>query len=338
MIETRFCTKCVISDHRPIASAEYLREAGSVPRTMTFDAEGVCGACRVAERKEQTDWEFQERVLKVVLETARRQAGRYDVLVPGSGGKDSVYASHLLKYKYGMNVLTCTWAPHEYTAVGWRNFQRWLNSGFDNVLVTPNPKVHRLLTKLAFLNLCHPFQPFVLGQRMLARKLASLYNIGMIFFGEDDEEYEGEKGWQEMPESNRFFEPHDEPRGQDTTGKPVHIAGVSVHKLMSEHGLTRADLEIYMPAAPAPWVNVHALGKYVKWQPQEAYYFAVEKTGFEANEARTEGTYSKYNSIDDRLDPLHYYTTFVKFGIGRASYDAAQEIRNGHLTREEGVA
>ncbi|HLA44001.1 MAG TPA: hypothetical protein VJZ27_11225, partial [Aggregatilineales bacterium] len=31
-------------------------------------------------------------------------------------------------------------------------------------------------------------------------------------------------------------------------------------------------------------------------------------------------------------------TTFIKFGLGRASYDASQEIRNKHLTREEGVA
>ena len=26
------------------------------------------------------------------------------------------------------------------------------------------------------------------------------------------------------------------------------------------------------------------------------------------------------------------------FGIGRATYDASQEIRNGHITRDEGVA
>ena len=57
-----------------------------------------------------------------------------------------------------------------------------------------------------------------------------------------------------------------------------------------------------------------------------------------ASPERTPGTYSKYNSIDDRIDDFHYYTTGVKFGIGRASYDAAQEIRSGDITREEGVA
>jgi hypothetical protein len=64
----------------------------------------------------------------------------------------------------------------------------------------------------------------------------------------------------------------------------------------------------------------------------------VEHGGFEAAPERTPGTYSKYNSIDDKIDDLHYWTTHVKFGIGRATYDAAQEIRSGEITREEGVA
>ena len=46
----------------------------------------------------------------------------------------------------------------------------------------------------------------------------------------------------------------------------------------------------------------------------------------------------KYNSIDDRIDDLRYFTTGIKFGIGRASYDTAQEIRSGDIDRDEGIA
>ena len=49
------------------------------------------------------------------------------------------------------------------------------------------------------------------------------------------------------------------------------------------------------------------------------------------------GSYSKYSSIDDKIDPFHYYTTLTKFGLGRASYDAAQEIRNDKIDRNEGI-
>ena len=77
---------------------------------------------------------------------------------------------------------------------------------------------------------------------------------------------------------------------------------------------------------------------YERWTPQWNYYYAVENTGFKARPHRTQGTFSKYSGIDDKIDDLHFYTTFIKFGIGRATYDAAQEIRNRHLTREEGQA
>ena len=80
------------------------------------------------------------------------------------------------------------------------------------------------------------------------------------------------------------------------------------------------------------------MGYYLPWDPQECYYYASENTGFQANTERTEGSYSKYSSIDDKIDPFHYYTTLIKFGLGRASYDAAQEIRNGKIDREEGQA
>ena len=83
---------------------------------------------------------------------------------------------------------------------------------------------------------------------------------------------------------------------------------------------------------------MHYLGYYLKWHPQSCYYYAVEHGGFQASPERTPGTYSKYNSIDDRIDDFHYYTTFIKFGIGRATYDAAQEIRSGDIDRDEGVA
>ena len=78
------------------------------------------------------------------------------------------------------------------------------------------------------------------------------------------------------------------------------------------------------------------LGYFIKWVPQEAYYYSVEHTNFKARPFRTQGTYSKYNSIDDKIDDLHYYTTFIKFGIGRATYDVSQELRNDHLSLEEG--
>jgi hypothetical protein len=84
--------------------------------------------------------------------------------------------------------------------------------------------------------------------------------------------------------------------------------------------------------------EIHFLGYYKFWDPQENFYYCQEHNGFTPNPERTEGTYSKYASLDDRIDGFHYYLAFVKFGIGRATSDTAHEIRDGKITREEGVA
>ena len=101
-----------------------------------------------------------------------------------------------------------------------------------------------------------------------------------------------------------------------------------VPKLISEFGIDLAELNPYLLIDPGltKRVEVHYFGYYRKWHPQGAYYYAVENSGFKASPERTSGTYSKYSSIDDKVDDLHYYTTGIKFGRGRATEDAAQEI------------
>ena len=62
----------------------------------------------------------RENELKKLCDNYRKSDGSYDCIVPGSGGKDSSFTAHILKYKYGMNPLTVTWAPHKYTDIGWK--------------------------------------------------------------------------------------------------------------------------------------------------------------------------------------------------------------------------
>ena len=327
-----FCKRCVMSNQRPASTVEHKNTIYALKTTLHIDAEGVCDACRVAEAKQSIDWTARETELFMLLDKYRSKTGAHDVIVPGSGGKDSYYAAHILKHKYGMHPLLVTWSPHLGTKWGMRNLERW-QAIADHVMVTPNRSVHRLITRLALENLLHPFQPFVLGQKNLAPKLSMQYGIPLVFYGESEAEYGNPKA--EADTSKRATSYHADFGG-------IHLGGASLHELRTKHGLCDADLDAYMPADPGELdmmdVDVRYLGYYLKWKPQECYYYAVEHGGFEPNPERTPGTYSKYNSIDDKLDDLHYYTTWIKFGIGRATYDAAQEIRSGDITREEGVA
>ena len=335
--EVKFCTRCVISNQRPSSVVEFKNAPKDRKPTIAFDEQGVCAPCRYHDIKErEIDWEAREQELVELCNAFRSKQGKYDCIVPGSGGKDSTFTAHTLKYRYGMHPLTVTWTPHVYTDVGFDNLQKWIHAGFDNILFSPNGQVHRLLTRLAFENLCHPFQPFIIGQRHIAPKFSTMYGIPLVFYGENQAEYGNNIEDNFRPTMDpSFFQGSPDPAA-------AVLGGVRGDELIREHGLTEGDLAPYLPAETDRLKQVgtvvHYLGYYLKWDPQECFYYAAEHTGFSANEERTEGSYSKYSSIDDRIDPLHYYTTFIKFGIGRATYDAAQEIRNDKITREEGVA
>lgn len=331
-----FCRQCVMSNQRPASAEEFKHTISSKKVTLNIGEDGVCDACRQAEKKEKIDWKKREEELLKLLEKYRRNDGYYDCIVPGSGGKDSAFQSHVLKYKYGMHPLTVTWPPILYTDYGYRNFRRWIEiGGFDNVSFNQNGRVMKLLTRLSIENILHPFQTFILGQKNFGPKIALQYNIPLIFYGENEAEYGN-------PIADNATSLRDKSYYSMKNIDEMYLGGVSVKEIREKYKIDLVDLMTYLPAPYEQLeksnIEVHYLGYYLKWTPQEVYYYAVENTGFEARPFRTQGTYSKYNSIDDKIDDLHYYTTFIKFGIGRATYDASQEIRNKHLTREEGVA
>lgn len=335
--EIEYCKHCVISNQRPSSTIEFKHAPDEKKKTIHFDDEGICDACRFHEQKhDHIDWAKREEQLKQLLDRYRRNDGRYDVIVPGSGGKDSAYTAHILKYKYGMNPLTVTWAPHQYTDIGRRNFENWITiGGFDNILFTPNGRLHRYLTQQAFLNLLHPFQPFIVGQRIIGPLIAQKFGVELVMYGENQAEDGNSIAENEIPTMDPSF--------FTTTGKEeVVLGGKSIEALCAEGGFRRDDFTPYLAPTRHSMIDakvlVYYLGYFHKWDAQECYYYATEHTGFSANDERTEGTYSKYSSIDDKIDMFHYFTTLVKFGLGRASYDAAQEIRTRKITRAEGVA
>ena len=331
----QFCKLCVISNQRPSSAVEFTHKLSDNKKTISFDEDGICDACRFNIQKHTViDWDQRERDLETLLEKHRGKKG-HNVVVPGSGGKDSAYTSHILKYKYGMNPLTVTWAPHLYTQVGWENFQNWIHvGGLDNILFTPNGKLHRFLTRQAFLNLLHPFQPFIVGQRLIGPLIAEKFGIDLVMYGENQAEYGNSISENKDPKMDKGFFTTEDPSS-------IVLGGLSIKAIIQQTDFTINDFSPYLPISKGSQsqksLEVHYLGYYLKWDPQECYYYAVENTGFNSNDQRTEGSYSKYSSIDDKIDPFHYFTTLIKFGLGRASYDASQEIRNHKITRDEGV-
>ncbi len=331
------CSNCLMTNQKPHSVNETTNKAGSDKKGMTIHEDGLCDACHYSKKKDDgIDWEEREAMLLKTLEQFRRNDGRYDCIVSGSGGKDSMTVAYLLKYRYRMNPLTVTYAPLLYSDVGWRNMQNWINvGGFDNVLFSPNGKVSGILAREAFFNLYHPIQPFKFGLKQFAVKMALRFGIDLVMYGEP---------WTEYGSStlNAVDGPAFDASFYINDATDLYIAGLHTDVLKSKYGFSDNDLAPYVPltsgAIKGRKITIETLGWYVRWDPQNAYYCAVDNCGFESDTQRTDGTYGKYSSIDDKFESLHYYCHYIKFGIGRTRFDASQEIRNGHITRKEAIA
>jgi hypothetical protein len=185
------------------------------------------------------------------------------------------------------------------------------------------------------------WEPFAYGQKNYAFHIALKFKIPLLFYGENGEvEYGGS------------LQDADKPRDPVKDWDILYNKGTNVDALAA----AGEEMDIFKPGEVVEQTfelyrtpdlkeiaklgaQMHWLSYYRKWVPQENFYYSQIHTGFTVNEdGRSEGTYSKYASLDDKQDGFHFYLAYIKFGIGRATSDAAHEIRDGHITREEGVA
>ena len=314
--QVKFCKKCTISNQRP---------------RITFDESGICSACNFALfKRTKIDWEKRKKELHSLLDKHRKSDGSYDVIVPCSGGKDGSFVAHKLKTEYGMNPLCVTWAPLVSTELGRTNLNSFIQSGFNHILGTPNPLITKKLTRLSFKEIGDPFQPFIYGQTNFPLTIAVKYNIQLIFYGENGEvEYGGDMKNAYVP--TRQISDHNK-----------HYFSSYSPSVWTKYGFKSNEMEPFMAPQYDQIIKnkteIHFFGYYEFWDPQENYYYAQKNTGFKPNDERSEGTYSRYASLDDKLDGFHYYLAFIKFGIGRTTSDTAHEIRDEKIDREEGIA
>ena len=314
-----YCKKCVMSNQRP---------------RMHFNEDGICGQCLYHEyKRKNVDWEKREKELEGICNKYRREDGYWDVIVPGSGGKDSCYVAYMLKKKFGMHPLTVTWGSAIPTQIGLENFLNF-TSNFDNILVSPIGETHRKLSKITFSEFGDNFLPFIYGQLNAPLQIATKYNIPFIMYGENGEVENGGS-------IKNFNASKMEIGGDDytlqfmTNHTPefwVKNAGVSInevkHRYMapSNEELEKIGVEEYF------------FSYFDNFSPQKSYEVASKFCEFKPNpDGRSEGTFTDFASLDDKTDGFHYYLAFIKFGIGRATADAAKEIWNENITRDEGV-
>ncbi len=312
----KYCTRCLLPDSKP-----YIK----------FDAQGVCAACRAHESKNRAeqgiDWAAREREFDALIEKVRtRNAPLYDALVPVSGGKDSISQVHRLLGR-GLRILAVNVDYGIKTPVGKRNLECIPRMGANLMVYTPTQPLHRELIRLGFEQYG---DPDLLSHTMLHAfplRMAVQLRVPLLLHGENAAfEYSGEGGTSAGQTLTRgWFE------------KYAANAGNTPSVVAQKHNIPYANLIPY--DYPDEFEKSDTLAvfcsHYFHWD-SETNLAIARQYGFETLAEPAEGTYRNYVGIDERvIHRVHQYFKVLKFGYGRATDHACEDIRNGRLTREQ---
>jgi N-acetyl sugar amidotransferase len=297
---------------------------------IEFDEDGVCNACRYAELKKLIDWDARREEFLELVEPHRSTDGRWDCVVPWSGGKDSSTIAYRLKHEFGLNPLLVTFSPLLVNEVGAANREALIQDGFDHVFFRPNQRVHRHLARRFLIERGNPKVAWDAGVNAIPVRFALDLGIKLIFYAEHGE---SEYGGRVLSEEHR--------KRRDVSEVIEHQIGDDPRNWVDDV-VSEADLNPYVfpsaEAADAAGLCAFYFAYFFRWSMFENYGFIRERIPFRTHPAgRTPGTFTDFDSLDDKSDGLYYYFQYVKFGFGRAIRDASRMIQNDQLTREEGL-
>ena len=318
-----YCTRCVY----PINARP----------GIIFDEDGVCSGCRVIESRPSIDWNEHEKMLVELLDEykfkQRKKGNPYDCIIPVSGGKDSTFQTWLMKEKFNMNPLLVTYNHTFNTPLGLRNLTNLIEKMDCNLIrFTTAPGSAKRIAKYMLEHVGDVTWHYHAGIMTFPIKAAVMYDVPLIVWGEEGfSELTGMHNQDDFVEftkkkrqehSMRGFEPQDL---LDIEGCPLNEYDLEPFVFPNDDDLERVGIRgIY-------------LSNYISWNARKQTEYIIENLNFETAQVR-ERTFNIYDKLDDvHANGLHDYLKYLKFGYGRATDDAATEIRHGRMTREEGI-
>jgi len=314
-----WCEKCVY----PSSSA--------VP--LSFDESGVCSGCRVHGQKGKIDWDARLEMLLEDIEPYRKPSG-YECIIPVSGGKDSYYQVHFVKEKLGLNPLLVTYNGNNFMDAGWRNMMRMKEVfNVDHIVISPGIDMLIRLNRLGFRKTGDMNWQNHCGIFTAPIQIAVRYNIPLMFWGEHGwTELGGMHSMNDFPEFTYRYRVDQCLRGYDwwdfvgDDEDPIQEHELECFKYPSDEEIQKVGVR-----------GIH-IGFFDPWDANKHKQLVMDRYGWQPADEPFERTYRTMSNLDDRYENgAHDYLKWIKFGYGRATDHASKDIRNGAMTRDEGI-
>lgn len=316
-----YCTRCVYPAHAVNA---------------ILDDDGVCSACHMADEMHKLDdafWAKRRERFEQLIETYRNKSGsNYDCIIAVSGGKDSYWQAHVIKKMYGLNPLLVTYHGNNYLPEGQANLDRMRDVlGLDHIVYGPSVDTLRKLNRIGFTLMGDMNWHAHAGIKTVPMRLAVQLNVPIVVWGEITWTVAG------------MFSPQDYAEYNKRTVMEHDMRGYTIDDMIkADPSLSRRDLIWLQYPTDEEIARVGVRGIYIgnffKWDPNQHSKLMKELYQFEYARQPFERTYRMMSNLDDMHENgLHDYMKFIKLGYGRASDHASKDIRDGYMTRDQGV-
>ena len=315
-----YCKRCVQPDTRP---------------GIYFDENGVCGGCLYEEQvNREIDWSAREQELRDMAEWAKKTTkAPYDCAVGISGGKDSTFQALYARDKLGLRVLLVNSEPEGITSIGAHNIENIINLGFDTIKLRPNPKVMKKVVKRDFYKVLNPVKITEYSLWSSTYIVAEKLGIPLIIQGENQGLTLGVTKTAVGADGNGL------------NANKLNTLSENWRNYIGEGGISEKDLFMFHydreglaeKGVKGVWLQYYAK----EWSPYNNVAFSMAhglKVRPVDHDPKEIGTYGNFYQMDSDLVQMNQMLKYIKFGFGQCTDHACYDIRNGRITRDEGIA
>ncbi len=311
-----YCKLCVQPDTRP---------------GMSLDKEGVCPACRFSQSISTIDWDNRWEQVSEIAEWAKSHDAPYDCAIGVSGGKDSTLQALTAKNRLGLNCLLVNCAPPQMPELGRYNRDNLQSHGFDMITWRTNPVVLRSLIKRSFYDYGNLSKPCEYSLWASTFRVALQWGIPLVI--------QGENAGLTLGCTDGL--------GTNEDAMNVNlgnsIAGGNaldwVTNTISEKHLTMYQFPDKQKMRDSGMRAIFIQHYLKDWSPSKNAAFAIAN-GLRIRENITPkefGGTHLYECLDSDWYQANQVLKYYKLGFGFATDEACYDIREGLITREEGI-